>query len=309
MQPQLLVFGEALIDLKTVGPLEFQGFVGGSPLNVALAGSRLGTPSALATRVSTDFFGTQIVELLEKNAVHLEFLERGEEPTTLAFVRVQQGHPQYSFRFLDTSTLAYSPLRLNAPAGLRAVHYGGSLNPLFEPLSARVLEVVRGLPSLKHFDPNARPAVLGDVVAYRAKLEPWWNLADWIKLSKEDFDFLYPGASESDFAQSKLESSAVVVVTDGGHGTRLYRKNQSPLEITTPKIAVVDTVGAGDTFSGGTIAKLLELGLESKAALETASNEVLLEVLRFAATAAAINCTRAGCDPPTRAEVSAFARG
>jgi fructokinase len=309
MQPHLLVFGEALIDLKNTGPLEFQGFVGGSPLNVALAGSRLGTSSALATRVSTDFFGAQIANLLAQNDVHLEYLERGDEPTTLAFVQIQNGHPQYSFRFLDTSTLAYSPMRLNAPQGLRAVHYGGSLNPLFEPLSTRVLEVVHGLPGLKHFDPNVRPAVLGDAVAYNAKLEPWWGLADWIKLSKEDLEFLHPGIGESDFANAKLEQTAVVVITDGGHGARLYRRNQAPLEVRTPKITVVDTVGAGDTFSGSTISKLLELNLESKAALEQASDTALLEVLNFAATAAAINCTRAGCDPPTRAEIAAFGGG
>jgi fructokinase len=301
---QLLVFGEALIDLKASSALSFQGFVGGSPLNVALAGARLELPSALATRVSTDFFGMEIVNLLEANHVRLDYLERGEEPTTLAFVQVQDGHPSYSFRFLDTSTLAYSG-SLEVPASLRAMHYGGSLNPLFEPVSSRVLAVVEGFSGFKHFDPNVRPAVLGDVPEYRARLEPWWNPATWVKLSSEDFAFLYPAESESDFAASLLERGvSVVTVTDGGKGARLYRRDHHALEITAPRVAVVDTVGAGDTFSGATIAKILELNLETPTALEAASDEALLEVLRFAVTAAAINCTRAGCDPPTRAEMA-----
>ena len=303
MTPELLVFGEALIDLKASSALAFQGFVGGSPLNVALAGARLELPSALATRVSTDFFGAEIAALLVANSVNTDYLERGAEPSTLAFVNVaSDGVPSYSFRFLETSTLAYSG-QLELPANLRAIHYGGSLNPLFEPISSRVLNIVRGFAGLKHFDPNVRPAVLGDVPAYRTRLEPWWDSADWVKMSLEDFEFLYPDSSEADFAASLLARGVrVVTVTDGGKGARLHRAGRTPLEVTAPRIAVVDTVGAGDTFSGASIAKLLELNVD----LETVTDAALLTVLCFAATAAAINCTRPGCDPPIRAEIAAF---
>ncbi len=307
MQPQqqLLVFGEALIDMNTKSALEFQGFVGGSSLNVALAGSRLGLGTALATRVSTDFFGEEIMTVLRDNAVNLDHLERGDEPTTLAFVRLQDGSANYSFYFLHTSTLAYSGA-VNLPDSLRAIHYGGSLNPLFEPVSSHVLEAVRGFGGFKHFDPNARPAILSDLPKYRSRLEEWWGLATWVKLSKEDFEFLYPGTGESEFAASLLSTRgvSVVTVTDGGKGARLYRAGHQPLEITAPKVTVVDTIGAGDTFSGSTITRLLELNLETPAALTAASDDTLLEVLRFAATAAAINCERASCDPPTRAELA-----
>lgn len=303
MIPELLVFGEALIDLKASSELVFQGFVGGSPLNVALAGARLELPSALATRVSTDFFGAEIAALLTANGVNTDYLERGVEPSTLAFVNVaSDGVPSYSFRFLDTSTLAYSA-QLELPASLRGIHYGGSLNPLFEPISSRVLSVVNSFAGLKHFDPNVRPAVLSDVPAYRTQLEPWWDSADWVKMSVEDFEFLYPASSESGFAASLLARGVrVVTVTDGGKGARLYRAGRAVISVTAPSVNVVDTVGAGDTFSGATIAKLLELDLD----LGMATDDALLEVLRFAATAAAINCTRAGCDPPTRAEIAAF---
>jgi fructokinase len=83
----------------------------------------------------------------------------------------------------------------------------------------------------------------------------------------------------------------------------LYRKKQNVLSVPTPKVQVVDTVGAGDTFSGATIQQLLHHGLESKTALEQASDQVLRGALEFAAKAAAINCTRAGCNPPTLLEM------
>ncbi len=306
---KLLVFGEALIDLKAKSalefegdvPLQFEGFVGGSPLNVALAAARLGLPSALATRVSTDFFGQEIMNLLEQNAVQTDFLERGDEPSTLAFVRIENGQPNYSFRFAGTSFLEYQAEK-PLPENLEAVHIG-SIFVLFPELAARTFAVMGGFSGLKHYDINARPAIESNPDKYRATLPRALERSDWVKCSREDFEFLYPNTSETDFAASILGNAAVVVVTDGGEGARLYRKNQSVLEVKTPKVQVVDTVGAGDTFSGATIQQLLAKQLQNRAALENASREALTSVLEFAAFAAALNCTKAGCNPPRLEEM------
>lgn len=307
--PQLVVFGEALVDLKGTGALGFQGYVGGSPLNVAVAAARLGLPSALATRVSTDFFGEAIVSHLKANGVGLDLLERGPEPTTLAFVSFEGGGPRYSFRNEGAADLAYTA-NLPWPEGVEAVHFGGSVNPLFEPVSGRVLELVRSRREgrLLHLDPNVRPTLLGNREVYRARLAPWLPLAHWLKLSREDLEWLWPGADEAATARGWLEAGvSVVVVTDGGEGARLYRRGREPLTARAPRVSVVDTVGAGDTFSGATLAALLERGLASPGALEAAGDEELRAVLEFGARAAAVNCTRAGADPPTRAELEAFA--
>ncbi len=321
----LLVFGEALIDLKAKSapelegesplqfegesplqfegesPLQFEGFVGGSPLNVALAAARLGLKSSFATRISTDFFGTKIMKLLEQNNVQTDFLERGTEPSTLAFVQIQNGQPSYSFRFAGTSFLEYQG-GIALPPNLRAVHVG-SIFVLFPALAERTFAMIGGFTGLKHYDINARPAIEADPTAYRATLGRWLGTADWVKCSREDFEFLYPNTSETDFAASVLKEAAVLVVTDGGDGARLYRKNQTVLSVQTPRVNVVDTVGAGDTFSGATIQQLLLHQLENREALLAATDEMLLSVIDFAARAAAINCTRAGCNPPTLAQM------
>ncbi|MFN3267551.1 MAG: PfkB family carbohydrate kinase, partial [Deinococcales bacterium] len=232
----LLVFGEALIDLKNKSALEFEGFVGGSPLNVALAAARLGLKSHLATRISTDFFGQEILRLLEKNNVQTDYLEHGAEPSTLAFVKVENGHPNYSFRFQNTSFLEYrgnKPL----PEGLQAAHIG-SIFVLFPELAQRTLEMLTNFTGLVHYDLNVRPAIEADASVYRLALLPALRRATWVKCSKEDFEFLYPNSAETDFAASVLETAAVLVITDGEHGARLYRKNQSMLSVVTPKVAV-----------------------------------------------------------------------
>jgi fructokinase len=302
--PDLLVFGEALIDLKAKSALEFEGFVGGSPLNVALAAARLGLQSSFATRVSTDFFGTEIMKVITENNIQTDFLERGIEPSTLAFVQIENGHPNYSFRFAGTSFLEYQSTKA-LPTNLRAVHIG-SIFVLFPELAMRTFATITSFTGLKHYDINARPVIEPNPDKYRATLTRSLEFADWVKCSREDFEFLYPNTSETDFAASVLENAAVMVVTDGGEGARLYRKNHSMLEVKTPKVVVVDTVGAGDTFSGATIEQLLHYQLENRSALENASNEILLSTMSFAARAAAINCTRAGCNPPTLEEMQVF---
>jgi len=61
---------------------------------------------------------------------------------------------------------------------------------------------------------------------------------------------------------------------------------------------VADTVGAGDTFWGNTLA---DWALQTNGAAQRVA-----ATLELSMKAAAINCTRQGCQPPTRAEVLSF---
>ncbi len=72
------------------------------------------------------------------------------------------------------------------------------------------------------------------------------------------------------------------------------------MDVCPPPVEVADTIGAGDTFAAGLSAGLLEQGVERLAHLAALPDETWNAVLRFAATAAALNCTREGCDPPRR---------
>jgi fructokinase len=76
------------------------------------------------------------------------------------------------------------------------------------------------------------------------------------------------------------------------------------LRVAAPKITVVDTVGAGDSFMGALLAWLWRAGALSRAALESLSSEQVRELLGFAVRVAAITCTRPGADPPRQEEVA-----
>ena len=70
------------------------------------------------------------------------------------------------------------------------------------------------------------------------------------------------------------------------------------------KVAVVDTIGAGDTFSAALMAQLDQRGLLTKSAVATLTEAQVTDALAFAARAASITSSRPGADPPWLSELS-----
>ena len=157
------------------------------------------------------------------------------------------------------------------------------------------------------YDPNVRPALLGDAERARPDIERLVALSDVVKVSREDLEWLYPNRSDEDVARGWLTSPgpAIVVVTRGGAGVFAV---SGGLEMQRPAIPVelVDTVGAGDAFTSGLLDGLHRadlLGGARREALTAIDEATLASVLDAAALIAAITCSRPGADPPTRAEV------
>ena len=126
-----------------------------------------------------------------------------------------------------------------------------------------------------------------------------------LKISDQDLAWLEPGRAHANVAAAWLGlGPQAIIVTAGEKGATVFRRGAAPVQIMPPRITVVDTVGAGDTFSGALLARLSELAIETPAALAALNDEAWRGLLLFAAEAAAINCTRAGANPPRRAELS-----
>jgi fructokinase len=301
----IVCIGEALIDFKDAGKLSFQGFVGGSPLNVAVAAARLGGSVAFASQVSTDLFGEAIVAFMGNNAIDTRFVERSDDPTTLAFVSEQDGDAHFTFLGSGTADTRYDPNPLpRFPDTVRFVQYG-SISILREPIARsvqKILTVYKGQATTV-FDPNIRPALIANRQAYLEQLEDWLSLASLVKVSTQDLNWLYPDENPLSAAEAWLSRGPVAVVTtQGPKGATLLRTGYEPITIGAPAIDVVDTVGAGDTFTGALMVALSETGHD----LRDLHNETWLGGLRFAAAAAALNCTRAGANPPDGDEVNQF---
>ena len=73
--------------------------------------------------------------------------------------------------------------------------------------------------------------------------------------------------------------------------------------VAAKKVAVVDTVGAGDTFNAGALCALHEAGALTKARLAALSAETLDAALSLGVQAAAVTVSRAGANAPWRNEL------
>lgn len=307
---RIALTGEALIDFTAseAGTLAFLGHEGGSPLNTAVACARLGQPTGFCTQLSTDLFGERLMAFLQGNGVDTRFILRSNAPSTLAFVERTPQTNRYAFYTRGSADATWAPEPLpQLPAECRFLHFG-SISLLQDPAATRIADLVAANKGQRVivFDPNVRPSLIADMPAFRARVAAWFALADLVKLSDEDAELLAPGQPVDALAAECLKAGArAVIVTRGGDGATLWRTGHAPLAVAAPRVQVVDTIGAGDTFTAGLSVSLLAHGVEQPAQLGELSDEAWREVMAFAATAAALNCTREGADPPTLAAVHA----
>lgn len=289
--------GEALVDLVP-DPVP-----GGGPMNVAVAASRLGVPSAFLGRVSTDAYGEQIWAHLVANGVDLRLIERGDEPTARAIV---EHTPKLQFRFdgVGTADQALTSASLEPVAPGPHILHGGTLG-LFRGRTAEVLaDAAERHPGIVSLDPNVRPQIIDDRDRWDHFHDRWVARTHLYRGSDEDFDWIWPGQSAASCAEGLLDRGVqAVIVTRGPEGAIVFT---GAGEVRVPGVAVdvVDTVGAGDTFVAGVLSSLSARGLAGRPdALADLSAVDWADIAGFAARAAAVTCSRPGADPPTAADL------
>ncbi len=300
-QPRILVIGEALVDVVPDGDGQPQDFPGGSPANVAIALARLGRDVRLVTLLGDDERGAAVRAWLEASGVTVLAQPTGSGRTSSAAVTLDaSGAASYVFD-LDWR-LDEVP---DAPCDVLHV---GSIATVLEPGADTVRDTVRAHRgrALVSFDPNARPAITPDRADPVRRVEELVTLSDVVKVSDEDLHWLHPDDDPlATAARWASAGPALVVVTRGGDGAVAVRPDGTTLEVPGVPVVVADTVGAGDTFSGVLVDALLGLDVRSGDSLRALSNRDVLGAVTTAAIGAAVNVSRPGANPPSRAELDA----
>lgn len=308
----ILCCGEALIDMipRAVegGGEGFVPHSGGAIFNTAIALGRLGTDTGFLSGISTDLFGSQLVADLRRSNVDTDLSVRSDLPTTLAFVRLTDGHASYTFYDENTAGRSLTPDQVpNVPPSVNALYFGG-ISLISEP-GADFYAALATEAAASHvvmLDPNIRTGFIDDETRYRNRLDRMISVADILKVSDEDLHWMIVGdAHISEKAHALLQQGPrLVIVTRGGDGACAYLKSGESVEVSSNKVTVVDTVGAGDTFNAGLLSSLDEQGLLSKEATKSISAEALRVALEHGAAVAAITVSRAGANPPWAEEIS-----
>ena len=307
------VIGEALVDLvQSREDARFTAHPGGSAFNVAITLARLGDEVVFAGQRGADGFGELLGAKLLASGVRPDHWHTLAVPSSLAVAALdERGQAHYSFYFDGTAGLAFDAL---GPLPATDVLHAGSIASWLPPAAGYVQDALRAARSsgttLVSYDPNVRPALVGDLVATTAEIERCVALAHVVKASDEDVATLHPGEPlDAVAAHWCTLGAALVVVTRGSDGAIAFGPGGELARQPAPRITVADTVGAGDSFAGALLSALAGTGLAAPADLAraVADRDARLEqVLRVAVAVSAFTCARPGADPPTRAELDAF---
>lgn len=305
----ILVAGEALVDLIPLGETSFEAVLGGSPFNTAIGVGRLGVSCGFAGRVSTDSMGEALIARLAQSGVALDFVVRDAKPSPLAFVTrgTEATGARYAFYLGSTAYDGEPPFAAAWPAGVTHLHIG-SFSATDGPLGAAAIAALRQAAgsATTSYDPNIRPLVVGTPAETVPMVEARVALSTLVKVSDEDLLWLYPNeAPETMAAAWATRGPRLVVLTRGGAGAVGFFGARQ-VERAAPVIAVVDTVGAGDSFMAGLLATMFGDGALGRSALAAAAPYSDAQVegwISFAIAAAAFTCTRKGANPPTRDEL------
>lgn len=283
--PEVLVIGEALIDIVESGTWATE-HVGGSPANVALGLGRRGIATALLTHVGDDPYGRFITDHLAASNVHVLSQSMTELPTSTAVAHIAaDGHADYVF---DVRWGSFEPPQTRA----RLIHTG-SIAAFLEPGATAVQEALAQAGATEiTFDPNIRPALLGDHASAVTAFEKIAGLATVVKMSDEDASWLYPDRDiDVTIGAVLAQGPRLAAVTLGSEGAIIATPTQR-VRVAAEAVRAVDTIGAGDTFMASLIHSVLIFGTSD---LDRAT---IVHIGSDAVHAAGITVSRAGADLP-----------
>lgn len=248
----IVSFGEVLWDMLPDGKK-----LGGAPLNLVYHAIKSGCTGAVISAVGTDNLGQELLdEIQKKNIPH--FISKNEYPTGTVQVELKDGIPRYDI----VQNVAWDYISLSDDVkkilseikvlcyGSLAVRSDTSYNSLKELISLCSNEVI------KFFDINLRtPYYTTDLV------KELLQNCDILKINEKEWSILktelYKGRGDFCSWLMKQYKIKMVILTAGSSYSKIYMDHEI-LYLQTPKVNVVDTVGAGDAFSGAFLASLIQ---------------------------------------------------
>lgn len=314
MKFDVCALGEILIDaIAEVGPgIHITGNAGGAPANVLACAARFGKSCAFLSKAGDDSIGRWLKSTLDANGINTDGLVlSSEKNTTIAMVSLDEtGNRSFSFYrngCADVSLKA-EELRLDIIRSARVFHFG-SVSMTDEPVRTATLTAAgyareNGL--TVSFDPNLRRNLWNDETEAAHYIREGIALADIVKLSDEEIDFLYEEGTLSDKANAILAQNPrlkLLLVTCGANGSYAFCGGESAF-VPSFHVKAVDTTGAGDAFVGATLCWLLDRDLRLSGFTE---NE-LAGLLTFGNAVGALSVQKHGAIAamPAPEEVASF---
>lgn len=249
---KVLAVGEVVWDVFPTGKR-----LGGAPVNFAYFAQALGAYGLPVTAIGTDALGDETLEALKLTGLDLSLLQRNGLPTSRVLVTTDAaGVPQYEI----VEGVAWDGIacdeRTLAEFRDADVVCWGSLAQRSATSRESILRLLDAAPAgcLKVFDINLRQSFYSREIVEASLLR-----ADILKLNEDELPVVASlfgiCGSVSEVISSLLERFALreIIFTEGAVQSSVYDASGLVSLIPTPKVEVIDTVGAGDSFTAAYI--------------------------------------------------------
>lgn len=282
--PDLLCFGEPLFELSSVerdGEALFRPGFGGDTSNCAIAAARQGTKSGYLTAVGDDSFGKAFLDLWAREGVDTSAVRVDPDaPTGMYFITYEGGEHRFTNRRKGSAASRITPATISAGAirSARMLHVSGISQAISESACDAVFAAIalaRSAGVQVSYDPNLRLS-LWPLDRARAVIHAAMALADIALPGLDDARHLIGTDDPNAVADFYLGlGPRIVALTMGKTGTLVATPDAREMIPAFP-VSQVDATGAGDTFDGAFLARLL-------------AGDAVVEAARYANVAAALS--------------------
>lgn len=254
---KIIGIGEVVWDILPGGKQ-----LGGAPVNFLYFCQQLGCQAYPISAIGDDDLGKETMESLKKTGLDLDYIQHNSLPTSRVLVTLDgAGIPSYEI----VENVAWDALEC-PEAALRLVSDAdaicwGSLAQRSESSRESVLRLVDATPSSckKIFDINIRQHYYS-----REIVEESLKRCDILKLNEDELPLLKElfslSGTPSEVIAILIEKYSLeqIIFTQGSLCSEIYDKKGLLSNLDTPKVKVVDTVGAGDSFTAAYVTSLLQ---------------------------------------------------
>lgn len=296
----VVALGELLIDFTPSGTSEkgctiFEQNPGGAPANVLALLAKLGKKTAFIGKVGEDQFGLFLKNTLENLNIDTTGLILSKEfNTTLAFVHLNDnGDRTFSFYRNPGADmmLTKDELKLDLIHKAKIFHFG-SLSLTKEPVISatfKALDYAKAKNKIISYDPNLRTALWDNLDFAKAQIKKGLHYADILKVSEEELLFITDICDMEKATKYLLDNYNIkfIFVTLGEKGC-FYRYCNNYGIVESFKVNPVDTTGAGDSFLGAVLYKLIDKDIDNLPI------DKLIKIVRFANAVGALVTTKKG---------------
>lgn len=311
-KPSIISIGEMLVDfteqMNENGDVLFKQNPGGAPANVAVMASKLGVEAGFIGKIGKDMFGNYLKKTLEDNNVNTQgLIVDKDNATTLAFVHNNEDNEREFVFYRNNSAdlnLNFKEIKLSLIDNCKLVHFGALLLTS-EPSKSAVIntiEYAKQNGKIISYDPNWREHLWKSKDTAVRAMRSVLRYVDIIKVSELELQIITDSGNLIPAVASLFKDGVkIVLITQGAKGCIVATRHGIE-RFPTYKVDTVSTLGAGDSFLGAFLSKIVKCNK----AIDEIEMDELKEYAMYANACGALSSAKDGAIPamPTEEDIT-----